>query len=201
MNITKIDKKDAVKIGNAFRAMVAKFAEEQGLEYKPAGGRFTPTSFTTKVEFKVAGGSERDCNLNAELHEYVIRFGDTVKCNHMDAKVVDITNRGKVVVLASDNKKYTIRFPEKLVPTNRKETTVASLIPGTLTQTPPPPRTNLTVTVQETVKSTTQFGQLTADWCKCGKSTFLCYPEDGACKCGMHKHHVHCTCGGVSQVG
>ena len=40
------------------------------------------------------------------------------------------------------------------------------------------------------------------DWCKCGKSEFLCYPEDGACACGVFKHHVHCkNCGGIMQVG
>ena len=41
-------------------------------------------------------------------------------------------------------------------------------------------------------------------WCKCeeGEHTFGSYPQDGECKCGMHKHHVHCgTCGKISQVG
>ena len=44
---------------------------------------------------------------------------------------------------------------------------------------------------------------LTRDWCECGKDeTFGSYPEDGACACGMHKHHVHCgTCGHIAQVG
>ena len=30
---------------------------------------------------------------------------------------------------------------------------------------------------------------------------FRCYPEDGACACGVHKHHVHVTCGAIVQVG
>lgn len=45
--------------------------------------------------------------------------------------------------------------------------------------------------------------ELSAEWCKCGElETFGCYPDDGECTCGVHKHHVHCgTCGKVSQVG
>ena len=41
------------------------------------------------------------------------------------------------------------------------------------------------------------------DWCECGPNgTFGCYPGDGECSCGMHKHHVHCgVCGKVSQIG
>ena len=38
-------------------------------------------------------------------------------------------------------------------------------------------------------------------WCDCGASQFLCYPEDGECPCGMEKHHVHCVCGGIYQIG
>lgn len=41
-------------------------------------------------------------------------------------------------------------------------------------------------------------------WCECiaGLETFGCYPEDGECICGTHKHHVHCgTCGKISQIG
>ena len=38
--------------------------------------------------------------------------------------------------------------------------------------------------------------------CECGSDgTFLCYPKDGECECGMFKHHVHCVCGSISQVG
>jgi hypothetical protein len=43
---------------------------------------------------------------------------------------------------------------------------------------------------------------LVAKWCDCGSDTgFRCYPGDGECECGMHKHHVHGTCGHVTQVG
>lgn len=38
-------------------------------------------------------------------------------------------------------------------------------------------------------------------WCECEASEFLCYPEDGDCECSLYKHHVHCTCGNISQVG
>ncbi len=44
---------------------------------------------------------------------------------------------------------------------------------------------------------------LIAQWCKCkkGDEEFLNYPEDGECPCGIDKHHVHCICGYVLQVG
>jgi len=42
---------------------------------------------------------------------------------------------------------------------------------------------------------------LVQEWCKCDQSTFLCYPEDGTCTCGEYKHHVHCTCGKITQTG
>jgi hypothetical protein len=43
---------------------------------------------------------------------------------------------------------------------------------------------------------------LKGNWCECGdKFEFLAYPEDGECSCGVHKHHVHCACGAISQVG
>ncbi len=48
---------------------------------------------------------------------------------------------------------------------------------------------------------TKAFGNLKADPCKCKKSEFLCYPEDGCCSCGTYKHHVHCVCNGISQWG
>lgn len=57
--------------------------------------------------------------------------------------------------------------------------------------------------VSKTTKDTTKYGKfLVPVRCDCEKSKFLCYPEDGACICGIYKHHVHCAkCGGVSQVG
>jgi hypothetical protein len=42
---------------------------------------------------------------------------------------------------------------------------------------------------------------LKPSWCNCGKDEFLSYPKDGECSCGVYKHHVHCTCGAISQVG
>jgi hypothetical protein len=42
---------------------------------------------------------------------------------------------------------------------------------------------------------------LVDEWCTCRDGEFLCYPEDGVCICGVHKHHVHCICGRISQVG
>jgi hypothetical protein len=44
--------------------------------------------------------------------------------------------------------------------------------------------------------------RLTPEWCQCGPAqTFLSYPDDGECKCGIWKHHAHCgTCGKVSQI-
>jgi len=41
------------------------------------------------------------------------------------------------------------------------------------------------------------------NWCPnddC-KAEFMSYPEDGECACGVHKHHVHNTCGAIHQVG
>ncbi|HUV65713.1 MAG TPA: DUF2958 domain-containing protein [Sedimentisphaerales bacterium] len=60
----------------------------------------------------------------------------------------------------------------------------------------------VTLTVHETTSDTSGCGKLSPFWCGCEKSEFGCYPEDGACTCGIYKHHVHCAkCGGVSQVG
>ena len=42
---------------------------------------------------------------------------------------------------------------------------------------------------------------LRPEWCKCENGTFDSYPGDGQCKCGIIKHHVHCQCGGVLQIG
>ena len=43
-------------------------------------------------------------------------------------------------------------------------------------------------------------------WCECDKEDDSKweqseYYEDGACDCGIHKHHYHCSCGGVLQIG
>jgi hypothetical protein len=46
-------------------------------------------------------------------------------------------------------------------------------------------------------KLVAKFGCIGADH----DEVFHSYPEDGACPCGVHKHHVHCTCGGITQVG
>lgn len=46
--------------------------------------------------------------------------------------------------------------------------------------------------------------KLVAKWGCVGAAhdeTFHSYPEDGDCPCGVFKHHVHCTCGGITQVG
>jgi len=49
--------------------------------------------------------------------------------------------------------------------------------------------------------------KLVGEWCphkNCGndlKNDFYSYPEDGACSCGVHKHHVHCIHGYIIQTG
>lgn len=43
--------------------------------------------------------------------------------------------------------------------------------------------------------------QLISEWCECENPDFLCYPEDDKCTCGIYKHHVHCVCGAVLQIG
>jgi len=45
--------------------------------------------------------------------------------------------------------------------------------------------------------------KLRSGWCECedGECTFHSYPADGECSCGVHKHHVHGTCGGITQIG
>ena len=43
--------------------------------------------------------------------------------------------------------------------------------------------------------------KLKSAWCNCGNEEFHSYPGDGECSCGTHKHHVHCVCGGVTQIG
>lgn len=58
------------------------------------------------------------------------------------------------------------------------------------------------ITVEKTVNDTSEYtNHLRPNWCKCKNSTFLCYPEDNSCVCGIAKHHVHCICGGVEQIG
>jgi len=58
--------------------------------------------------------------------------------------------------------------------------------------------------VRETTRDTKKEAPFLRDvWCECPDGgEFLCYPEDGCCTCGIHKHHVHCAkCGGVMQIG
>lgn len=43
--------------------------------------------------------------------------------------------------------------------------------------------------------------RLSSEWCVCAEESLLCYPEDGACDCGIVRHHVHCNCGKVTQIG
>jgi hypothetical protein len=43
--------------------------------------------------------------------------------------------------------------------------------------------------------------KLRPEWCKCEEYTFHSYPANYECACGIDKHHVHCTCGRVAQVG
>ena len=45
--------------------------------------------------------------------------------------------------------------------------------------------------------------KLQADWCdKHDLTAETIYMPDGACSCGIAKHHYHCPkCGKVSQVG
>ena len=43
--------------------------------------------------------------------------------------------------------------------------------------------------------------KLDASWCECDEPTFNSYPEDDECICGVYKHHIHCNCGKISQVG
>lgn len=54
-------------------------------------------------------------------------------------------------------------------------------------------------------KKDPQPTELSPEWCKVSKHTisteFLCYPEDGECECGVHKHHVHCMHGAIIQIG
>ena len=60
--------------------------------------------------------------------------------------------------------------------------------------------TKFKIDVRETSKNVIAKN-LFPEWCDCGKEEFLVYPEDGECSCGVHKHHVHCTCGKIYQVG
>jgi len=42
---------------------------------------------------------------------------------------------------------------------------------------------------------------LTQKSCVCKNKEFHSYPGDHECACGIDKHHVHCMCGGVTQIG
>lgn len=45
---------------------------------------------------------------------------------------------------------------------------------------------------------------LIPDWCPNedpNECKMYCYPDDGECACGVHKHHVHCNHGYVIQIG
>jgi len=61
----------------------------------------------------------------------------------------------------------------------------------------------VTIFVCDTVVDMSPYPGLTSAPCECGEDAeFLCYPEDGACYCMTHKHHVHCArCGGIMQWG
>jgi hypothetical protein len=46
--------------------------------------------------------------------------------------------------------------------------------------------------------------KLIPEWCECKdpKEGNAVYADDNTCKCGINKHHWHCTvCGKVIQVG
>ncbi len=60
--------------------------------------------------------------------------------------------------------------------------------------------------VKEEIKGTVSREQLKTpkrvdQWCNCGNPQYESYPQDGQCNCGIQKHHVHCQCGGVMQIG
>ena len=59
---------------------------------------------------------------------------------------------------------------------------------------------NVTIDIRETTKNV-RAKNFSQNWCECENSEFLVYTEDGECSCGVYKHHVHCTCGKISQVG
>lgn len=54
---------------------------------------------------------------------------------------------------------------------------------------------------QDIIKRINETVPLSSEMCNCERPEFLCYPEDGQCVCGIHKHHVHCVCGKVMQIG
>ena len=37
--------------------------------------------------------------------------------------------------------------------------------------------------------------------CDCDEAIFDRFADDGKCNCGIHKHHYHCVCGKVYQIG
>jgi hypothetical protein len=62
---------------------------------------------------------------------------------------------------------------------------------------------SMEISVRDTIDNPEDLpkANLSSEWCECKDGEFLCYPEDGVCSCGIHKHHVHCLCGKVSQIG
>lgn len=193
MKIEKMDKKTVNAIAAELEILLSKFAADRGLEYKRAGGRFDATSFKPKVEFLLAGGNEKRTNLNAELYQYKVRFGDKIKAGGKVFTVVEVSDRGKLVASDDQGKRYKFPKPENILPMPATTPVLASA--------PAKALAGVSVSVRDTVKDTKAFGVLKSTWCKCAESKFLCYPEDGACSCNTYKHHVHCECGGISQVG
>jgi hypothetical protein len=61
-------------------------------------------------------------------------------------------------------------------------------------------KNKIKIEVHDTIKDTSHL-PVRSGWCECENPEFLCYVEDNFCKCGVNKHHVHCVCGGISQVG
>ncbi len=63
------------------------------------------------------------------------------------------------------------------------------------------------ITVHDTVnreqikRISEDHGKPIAKWCECDDPQFAFYADDNACTCGVEKHHVHCKCGHISQVG
>ncbi len=56
---------------------------------------------------------------------------------------------------------------------------------------------------EEVIDFTPRKVTLSSEWCECEPEDhrFHSYPEDGQCECDVHKHHVHCFCGKISQIG
>lgn len=120
MKIETMDKRTVAVIAAQLEVVLTKFAAEHGLEYKRAGGRFDATSFKPKVEFLLAGGAEKRTNLNAELYQYKVRFGDEFLANGREVyKVVEVSDRGKLVATNKEGKRYKFSQPERIVPMSK----------------------------------------------------------------------------------